>query len=47
LQFEKAVKVSTRLTIPAGGEGKLTEGDKKVQIEISPRTLVTIQVDKI
>lgn len=47
LQFEKTVKAKRQLVIPTGGEGKLTEGEKKVQIEISPRTLVAIQVDKI
>jgi hypothetical protein len=47
LQFEKPVKAKSRLVIPAGGEGKLTEGEKKVQIDISPRTLAVIQVDKM
>jgi hypothetical protein len=47
LQFEKAVKIQKRLVIPAGGEGKLTEGEKQFQLDISPRTLVMIQLDKM
>jgi hypothetical protein len=47
LQFDKSVKAKSRLVIPAGGEGKLTESEKKVQLDISPRTLVVIQVDKM